>query len=1171
MKKLLSFAIFSLMAVAAAAVTAPVKFEINSPEEFARWTWIDANDDGSPYRWEYSAGNTAALYTENKSKGADDWIISPAVTLSAGATYKVTAYVRNISTYSGDKQKFDVVAGAATTAEGMSSKLFTETSLAKTTYIVERGGKFSPETDGDYHFGIHCYSASFQGNFIVSAIAVEEVVAHAGAATDVTVTAAPAGALSATVAWTWPAVNSEGGVQQALTGAQIHRGDMSTFTPSDATLVATVTDGGAPGSSASYTDISVPAAGKYYYRVLPMDAAGLSTATSTAVLSPWIGPDSGVGRPEVTAAIDPADEKAILLTFAQPAGSNGGYIDPTAVTYKIVRVAGSTKAETTLEENWTPGADRVYADRTIPGLDSYTYKVWSIYDGSTSFSSATTDAVTAGGAASIPYSEDFSAGASALALFTVFHGPDSRDWGVSTKGYANFWGGTTADAWLVTPPLAFEKGKAYKLTFDTYLSKATEADYKTLYVYTGPAATAEALTTEIFSEEIKSRYSATKEVIFGAPGEGVGFVAFRVFGQTSYEDIYLDNILIEEIEVVPGPVTDATATPDAAGALSATVAWTNPSLNNAGMALASIDRVEVRAGESVLATVTDAIPGATSQTTVSTDAAGRLGLTIVVVSGGKESVPVEITTPWIGPDTPKATASVTVTLTEEGRTVTFDAVSEGVEGGYVDPTAITYTVSRDGSAIATDITDLSYTDTEAGLPLAKHVYSVQAVAGELTSEATAAAPVIFGADMELPYKPSFATSDDTDLWTLANEGGTDKTFKYDASKQALAASSADDASWAITPPLRMLPGTVTLSAKFTAYNYRWPEDLEIYLLSSAAMPAPAVVTKIADVHIESADFPDVQTFTVDIPFADTPDGAATYYIGYKLPDNNWTCRIHQSDVEQTVALERPAPAAVTGLSATPAPEGELALTVAWTNPAVDPAVPGAALTAILVLAGEETIATVEAPVPGESASARIEVSAPGRYEYTVVAANHSKLSEAAATGLSAWTGPDTPKAPAAVSVSIDGGLPVVSFTAVTEGIEGGYVDPAAVTYSVRRGADIVATDLTATSWAESEAPADGEHVYAVAATHAGLTGDWTEADPVQYSAIGAVYADGTGLSADGSHIVAPEGSAIAVYTLSGIAVASGTTEVAVDTLVPGCYIATVDLPDGTRSVFKFNR
>ncbi len=1173
MKKLFAFAVFSaLAATAVAADSVPVYFEINSPEQFARWTSIDANSDGTPYRWEYSEANTAALYTQNKSVAADDWIITPAVALRGGSTYVVTAYVRNLSTFTFDKQKFDVVAGDAPTAAGMTVKLATETSLAKTSYIVERGGKYSPAADGDYHFGVHCYSASYNGDFIVAAIRVEEVVAHAGAATDVTVTAGAEGALSATVDWTWPALNSEGGAQQPLTGAQIHRGTTSSFTPSDATLVATLGEGGAPGSRASYTDISVPAAGKYYYRVLPVDAAGLSTAASTSVQSPWIGPDSGVSGAQVTAAADPTDDKTILLTFAVPTGTNGGYIDPASVSYKIVRVAGSTKEETTLEADWAPGTDRVYADRTIPGLDSYTYKIYNIYGGSASWSATTTASVTAGGAAAIPYSQEFATSA-ALDLYTVFHGAEgTRDWGhSSSKKAANFWGGTKADAWLVTPLLALEAGKAYRLTFDTWLSAGREAAYKDLYVYTGTGASAEALTAEIFHEQIQSQYQATKEVIFGVT-EGPAYVAFRVWGQSNSDDIFLKNVRIEEIEVIPAAVTDASATAAADGALTATVAWTNPSLSNAGTPLAAIDRVEVRSGEAVLSTVTDAAPGAASQTTVTAAAAGRLDLAIVAICAGKESEPAALTTPWIGPDTPKAPAAVSVDVTDAGRVVSYEAVAEGAEGGYVDPAAITYTVLRDGAEIASGLTALTYTDTEADLPLAKHVYAVKAVAGELASEAAEAVAVIFGADLELPYRPSMATADDTDLWTLANEGGTAKTFKYDSDQQALVASSADADSWAITPPMRMMPGTVSVSAKFTCYSYRWPEEVEIYLLSSATMPAPAVVAKIADVHIESADFADVQTFTVDIPFADTTDdGSATYYIGYKLHENNWTCRIHQSDIEQTATLERPAPAAVADLTVTPAALGELALTVAWTNPAVDPDVPGAGLTSVTVLAGGKVVETVEAPVPGEAASAKIVVDAPGRYEYTVVAANRDKLSEPAATGLSAWTGPDTPKAPASVAVSIDGGLPVVSFTAVTEGIEGGYIDPAAVTYAVRRGADIVAADLAATTWAETAPIADGEHIYAVAATHAGLTGDWTEAKPVQYSGIGAIYAGPATLSADGSRIVAPEGSAIAVYTLSGIMVASGTTEVAVDTLAAGCYIAAVAGPDGSYTVFKFNR
>ncbi len=81
------------------AVSPPCIIAPESQENFdTDWTFVDVNGDGEPYRFLYSA-DYGAYYSQNKSMAADDWIISPAVTLGEGKSYTITATVQNLATY----------------------------------------------------------------------------------------------------------------------------------------------------------------------------------------------------------------------------------------------------------------------------------------------------------------------------------------------------------------------------------------------------------------------------------------------------------------------------------------------------------------------------------------------------------------------------------------------------------------------------------------------------------------------------------------------------------------------------------------------------------------------------------------------------------------------------------------------------------------------------------------------------------------------------------------------------------------------------------------------------------------------------------------------------------------------------------------------------------------
>ena len=147
MKKITSVLfLFYCFSVGWAQTVPPCTLEITDAETFARdWTVIDVNSDVSANTWAYNDGN--AMYMQDKSNAADDWLIAPAVTLEAGKAYKVSAYVKHSSTFGSDKQKIELKIGTAPTVEGLTTRLVYDESF-QSRLFVEKSGTFSPAESG---------------------------------------------------------------------------------------------------------------------------------------------------------------------------------------------------------------------------------------------------------------------------------------------------------------------------------------------------------------------------------------------------------------------------------------------------------------------------------------------------------------------------------------------------------------------------------------------------------------------------------------------------------------------------------------------------------------------------------------------------------------------------------------------------------------------------------------------------------------------------------------------------------------------------------------------------------------------------------------------------------------------------------------------------------------
>ncbi len=889
MKKFYSILAAALVTTTAwAQATVPATLSISDEATFGTWTVIDNNASSSANTWTYSDGE--ALYTEDRYYAADDWLIAPAVTLEAGVTYEISYYIINRSNYSTDKQKYAITVGTDATIEAQATILAYNESFNTKTYSA-RTCKFTPTEAGTYYLGVHLYSNKYMGNCGFQKFEIARAAVTPAQVSDLAITAGAQGALTATLNWTAPTTTSEGGTLTDLVGVKVMRG-----TDQLADLPATA------GQAMSYTDETITEAGFQTYSVVAYNNDGDAAGTATQVQSPWIGPDKPMYVTDLTAT---AQDEEVSLTWTAPTeGANGGYINPDAITYRI------TRASVVLEESW---AGQLPYKTTVENLGKYTYTITPYYG--TLQGATTSVTVTAGGAYGIPYSETFDS-SSSLDYFTTFNNDGTRTWTYySSKSLAQFWGGSTADAWLITPSIKMEAGKTYKMTFDTGLENANSSNYKNLYVTLGQGTTADAQSTQLYTEQIQSALMTSKEVYFSVPEGGKYNVGFRVYGQSSSYALFVDNILIEESTVVPAAVTGFTATAGDQGEYAVTLAWTNPAVDLAGAQLAAIDSVVVMNGDQVVYTLRETTPGADVQTVIPVYASGIHTYTALVYLAGAVSPEATATTGWVGHDTPSPVTDVTLVDNGGYPTLSFTAPTTGVNGGYIDTQSLTYRIVRNPGEIevASAHTSTEFVD-QTTLDLAQYTYTVYASAlvgaTRIESAGATSNSVAFGDALSLPYDADMTSADHMALWSFVDLNADGRCWSYKNNSITYdVMRNAND--YAFTPPLRIEPGKCKLTYTVKGYNYRYSDAYEVVLtsttdaaaLTAATAQGAPMLREAGTVYtvLEAIDANALQSSiyaTREVEFNITDAG--TYYIGYHdVSTDSWAVTVGSTLVELT--------------------------------------------------------------------------------------------------------------------------------------------------------------------------------------------------------------------------------------------------------------------------------
>lgn len=237
-----------------------------------------------------------------------------------------------------------------------------------------------------------------------------------------------------------------------------------------------------------------------------------------------------------------------------------------------------------------------------------------------------------------------------------------------------------------------------------------------------------------------------------------------------------ENILEADVyaTVIPAPGT-LTWVLAPKGELKATVTYTAPTKSVTGTTLESLSKVVLTSrGGADKYEFTNVVPGQVIVQEVTMNHGSDNSLTGVAYSGDTRGLTVEHKSIFCGKDIPLAPENVCLRPTADytGAILSWDAVGEvGENGGYVDPSAVTYYVfdafgSYYDPAIA-ETTKTSLTLAYPGLE-GQDFFAYQVTAGyeENYSLDNSSNIAIVGTPAQLPFTESFANGRYDNAWTL---------------------------------------------------------------------------------------------------------------------------------------------------------------------------------------------------------------------------------------------------------------------------------------------------------------------------------------------------------------------------------------------------------------------
>ena len=340
---------------------------------------FDGNGDGAT--WGYFNGRARSMF--NYDLDADDWMITPAIELKKGNTYRIS-FVTN-SASSMYKERLEVKWGRQSNPGSMTNELVPPTELLNSSKVT-LSGFITPQEDGLYYVGFHAISDKDNAYIYVDDITVGEPISSKapGEVTDLVLVPDYNGANSVEISFNAPAADFSGDPLESLSKVVVLREgqEVKTFD--------TVT----PGQHISFTD-ETESADTYTYEIVAYNTDGMGKSVTSTI-------HVGMGAPVAPGNIRLGENQApgnITISWDKPLQNIYGFDqNPDLIRYAIYDNDGPV-VENHKETSFTFQA--VEADRQ----KFVQYLVFATNDAGESY--GLTEYVGVGKPYSLPYTDSF--------------------------------------------------------------------------------------------------------------------------------------------------------------------------------------------------------------------------------------------------------------------------------------------------------------------------------------------------------------------------------------------------------------------------------------------------------------------------------------------------------------------------------------------------------------------------------------------------------------------------------------------------------------------------------------------------------------------------------------------------------------------------------------------
>ncbi len=535
------------------------------------------------------------------------------------------------------------------------------------------GSEFSALYTVDLTTGAATRIGEFTGQEQIYALTIPGPAAEddAPAAVDDVTLSFSGASLTGTVNFTAPTTTFAGGT---LSGALTY-----TIVADDDTLATGSTTAGA----AVAQQVTVSGSGTHTFVVTTANSVGRSPQTE---VSQFIGYDEPYTVEDLTVTSNSATGEVTLTWSAPTGGFNDGYIGD--LKYDVTRYPdGVTVAEgitaTTYTETLTPDQ-----------LTAYTYGVVAV-NGDMRSGEATSSKVVVGPAIVPPYDNDFP-DESSLDLMTIIDANgDGCTWGYHPDqncAYYVYNGENSGDDWLLTPSISMKAGKEYAVTFT--VSNTIEQYDERLEVKYGEGDDPTAFSGTLLEPTVlKEKKEFTSYITPGKDGDVK--IAFHAL---SDPDMF--NLLLFGVHVSAGSATSApdsishfTLTPDNQGATRVGISFDLPTTSIGGTSLTSVTKAEVYRDGTLVKTITDGLqPGNNVSINDVVDTDGTYSYKVIVYNESGAGRMSALKSVFVGTDIPAAVDAKSIAVKDNGTSlaVSWQGVTQGKNGGYVDPAKISY-------------------------------------------------------------------------------------------------------------------------------------------------------------------------------------------------------------------------------------------------------------------------------------------------------------------------------------------------------------------------------------------------------------------------------------------------------------------------------------------------